>query len=116
MIRLTLYTRPGCHLCEALKDVVDAVAREQPMALREVDISGDVALERRFGTEIPVLACGERVVARVRTSRRMLREALRSVTDQNGVRPSAGTTGTKTTACASTHAAPRSTPPTDSST
>jgi hypothetical protein len=81
MIRLTLYTRPGCHLCEALKDVVDAVAREQPIALREVDISGDVALERRFGPEIPVLACGERVVARVRTSRRMLREALRSVAD-----------------------------------
>ena len=60
MIRLTLYTRPGCHLCEALKDVVDAVAREQPIALREVDISGDVALKRRFGTEIPVLAPAEK--------------------------------------------------------
>lgn len=80
MLRLTLYTRPGCHLCETMKDVVDAVAREQPVALREVDISGDVELERRFGTEIPVLACGENVLARVRTNCAMLREALRAVT------------------------------------
>ncbi len=79
MIRMTLYTRPGCHLCEAMKSVVDDVAREQPIALREVDITGDVALERRFGTEIPVLACGEQVVARVRTSRSMLIGELRKV-------------------------------------
>ena len=78
MLHLTLYTRPGCHLCEAMKDMVDAAARDQPVALREVDISGDARLERRFGTEIPVLACGERVLARVRTSRAMLREALRT--------------------------------------
>ena len=81
MIRLTLYTRPGCHLCGAMKRVVDEIAREEsePVTLREVDISGDVDLERRFGTEIPVLACGERVLARVRTTRATLLKSLRSV-------------------------------------
>lgn len=77
MVHLTLYTRPGCHLCEAMKDVVEALAREQPIALDAVDISGDTALERRFGAEIPVLAHGENVIARVRTSPAMLRDALR---------------------------------------
>lgn len=79
MIRLTLYTRPGCHLCDTMKNVVDEVAREEPVTLREVDVTGDAGLERRFGTEVPVLAHGERVVARVRTTRAALLESLRSV-------------------------------------
>lgn len=79
MIRLTLYTRPGCHLCDTMKNVVDEVAREEPVTLREVDVTGDARLERRFGTEVPVLAHGERVVARVRTTRAALRESLRIV-------------------------------------
>ena len=82
MVRLTLYTRPGCHLCDAMKRVVDEVAREEsePVTLREVDISGDVGLERRFGTEIPILACGEHVLARVRTTRAALLQSLRDAT------------------------------------
>ena len=79
MIRLTLYTRAGCHLCDAMKDVVDAIAREGPVTLHEVDITGDTGLERRFGAEIPVLAHGDRVVARVRTTRAALLESLRKV-------------------------------------
>lgn len=78
MIRLTLYTRPGCHLCDAMKDVVEEAAREEPVTLREVDVSGNVDLERRFGREVPVLARGERVLARVRTTRAALLESLRS--------------------------------------
>ncbi len=77
MIRLTLYTRPGCHLCDAMKDVVEEAAREEPVTLREVDVSGNVDLERRFGREVPVLARGDRVVARVRTTRAALLESLR---------------------------------------
>lgn len=81
MIRLTLYTRPGCHLCDAMKGVVDEIAREgyEPVTLREIDISGDMGLERRFGAEVPVLVCGKRVVARVRTTRAALLESLRSM-------------------------------------
>lgn len=78
MIPLTLYTRPGCHLCDAMKDVVEEAAREEPVTLREVDVSGNVDLERRFGREVPVLARGERVLARVRTTRAALLESLRS--------------------------------------
>lgn len=78
MIRLTLYTRPGCHLCDAMKDVVEEAAREEPVTLREVDVSGNVDLERRFGREVPVLARGDRVLARVRTTRAALLESLRS--------------------------------------
>ena len=78
MTRLTLYTRPGCHLCEAMKAVVREL-KTVPVTLEEVDISGHPGLERRFGTEVPVLACGEQVVARIRTTRATLLATLQGI-------------------------------------
>lgn len=77
MIRLTLLTRHGCHLCDAMRAVVEQVARTHPLTLDEIDIATDRGLERRFGTAIPVLMHGERIVARSRTTRRELLAMLR---------------------------------------
>jgi glutaredoxin len=58
---LVLYTRPGCHLCEETRAVVqglleDRAARgRRTAALRERDISADPELERRFFASIPVV-------------------------------------------------------------
>ena len=80
MLRLTLYTRPGCHLCDTMKDVVDAIAQDETVMLRKVDITGNIDLERRFGVEIPVLMRDDgQVVARVRTTRAALLESLRTI-------------------------------------
>ena len=80
MLRLTLYTRPGCHLCDTMKGVVDAIAGNEPLTLRQVDITGNGDLERRFGVDIPVLVHdGTEVVARVRTTRAALLESLRNI-------------------------------------
>jgi glutaredoxin len=54
-IELTLYTRPGCHLCDDLKQILLRVRRRQAFDLKEVDISGDPVLERRYGHDVPVL-------------------------------------------------------------
>ena len=57
MIALTLYSRPGCHLCDDMKAVVERVARTStPVPTIEViDISSDPELEALYGLEIPVL-------------------------------------------------------------
>jgi glutaredoxin len=52
--RVTLYGKPGCHLCDAARSVVDAVCAEAGETYVEVDITSDPALVRRFGEEIPV--------------------------------------------------------------
>ena len=52
--RVTLYTRPGCHLCDDARLVVARVCDELGEAFEEVDITTDVDLEDRFGEEIPV--------------------------------------------------------------
>jgi glutaredoxin len=66
VIALTIYSRPGCHLCDEMKAVVSAVARQIPLRLDEIDISGDSALEALYGLEIPVLMVEGKKAAKYR--------------------------------------------------
>ncbi|MCY7402666.1 MAG: glutaredoxin family protein [Nocardioides sp.] len=52
--RVTLYTRPGCHLCDDARAVVARVCAELGETFAEVDITTDDDLQDRFGEEIPV--------------------------------------------------------------
>ena len=52
---MTLYGKPGCHLCDEAREVVDRVRAEHPFDLREVDVSLDPGLNREYGERIPVL-------------------------------------------------------------
>lgn len=52
--RVTLYGKPGCHLCEDARETVAAVCAELGVDWTEVDITTDEALFRRFGEQIPV--------------------------------------------------------------
>ena len=46
-----LYSRPGCHLCDRARDVLEAAG----IAFEEVDITTDPALEAEYGVLIPVV-------------------------------------------------------------
>lgn len=52
--RITLYSRPGCHLCDDARVVIEAVCSELDEQYEEISIDGDPELQRRFGEEIPV--------------------------------------------------------------
>lgn len=52
--RVTLYSRPGCHLCDDAREVVARVCDDLGETWAEVDIESDADLEDRFGEEIPV--------------------------------------------------------------
>jgi glutaredoxin len=56
MTQLTLYGKPGCHLCEEARDVVLEVQERRPFELEEVDITRDPALEALYRERIPVVA------------------------------------------------------------
>jgi glutaredoxin len=53
---VTLYGRPGCHLCDAARVALERVRAEHPFTLREVDIEEDEDLLRRYLERIPVVA------------------------------------------------------------
>ena len=52
---VTIYTRPGCHLCEEAKAVIYASGCDGEYSLEEVNIDEDPALRERYGYDIPVI-------------------------------------------------------------
>jgi glutaredoxin len=86
VIALTLYSRPGCHLCEEMKAAIDrvAVSMQEPIALEEIDISADPDLEARYGLEIPVLLAGEKKVAKYRVDEGTLKRMLQDQAGRTG--------------------------------
>jgi glutaredoxin len=53
---VTLYGKPGCHLCDDARAAVKRVRREHAFELEEVDVSLDPVLFRLYGERLPVLA------------------------------------------------------------
>jgi hypothetical protein len=81
VIALTLYSRPGCHLCDEMKAVIDRVTRRasEAVTIDVVDISGDPGLETRYGVEIPVLLVNGKKAAKYRVTDKELTRILSSV-------------------------------------
>jgi glutaredoxin len=52
--RVTLYSRPGCYLCDDARAVVEQVCAELGESYAEISIDDDPDLRRRYGEEIPV--------------------------------------------------------------
>lgn len=53
--KVTIYTRPGCHLCEEAKAAIYSSGCEGEFVLEEVNIDEDAALRERYGSDIPVI-------------------------------------------------------------
>jgi glutaredoxin len=78
VIQVTIYSRPGCHLCEEMKATVERVVGLSQAAVRidEIDISTDADLEARYGAEIPVLIVNGKKAAKYRVTEWELRRIL----------------------------------------
>jgi glutaredoxin len=55
MTTLTLYTKPGCSLCESAADALERVRARAPFVLDVVDIDADRDLQARYGQKVPVV-------------------------------------------------------------
>ncbi len=73
---VTLYTRPGCHLCEEAKAQMVPLLAKFAARLREVNIETDEALRERYGCDVPVIFLGPRKVAKHRIDLDRLRRQL----------------------------------------
>ena len=78
---LTIFRRPGCHLCDdaelLLRDELAQRARAglPPIEVEHTDISSDPGLEERYRRRIPVFAIGD-VESELVTSGRQIRDFL----------------------------------------
>ena len=80
MTVITLYTRPGCHLCEEAREAILAQREElPPFELNEVNIERDDGLLTRFLERIPVVAVDGEVVSELELNLDLLRASLDTV-------------------------------------
>jgi hypothetical protein len=92
-VRVTLYSRPGCHLCDEMKAVVSRVSRTVPLSIEEVDISRDAGLEERYGLEIPVLLVEGKKAAKYRVTEEELMRILAGRLRESGQSGESGGSG-----------------------
>lgn len=62
-IDVVLYSRPGCHLCEDVADLLEQLAEQRPLRVTTVDITADFELHRRLWDRIPVVQIGEQTLS-----------------------------------------------------
>ena len=76
---VTIYSRPGCHLCEEAKTQIAPLLKEFGAPLTEINIEEDPELRARYDYDVPVIFLGARKAAKHRVDlvqvRRQLRDA-----------------------------------------
>ena len=71
-MRFLLYTRRGCHLCEAAEDLLACMGVD----VLTVDVDADATARERFGLRIPVLEAAGRTLLEGRFDADRLARAL----------------------------------------
>ena len=54
-IRIEIYSRPGCHLCDEAKAVIERFCERYSLELTVTNVDSDANLRALYGTEIPVI-------------------------------------------------------------
>jgi glutaredoxin len=73
---VTLYTKPGCHLCEAVEQVIARVRERRGFEVVVRNILADAAEFARYQFDVPVVMVDGREVARHRMETAALDAAL----------------------------------------
>lgn len=55
MKRVLIYTRPGCHLCDVAKAIIQNAGHTDRFSLDEINIANDPELESQYKFDIPVI-------------------------------------------------------------
>jgi glutaredoxin len=61
-----VFSKPGCHLCEDAKALLQTLQASQPFLLREVNITLDATLHAQYGEAVPVVFINGRKVCKYR--------------------------------------------------
>ncbi|MBV9279893.1 MAG: glutaredoxin family protein [Chloroflexi bacterium] len=77
-VRVTVYSKPGCHLCEDALELLRRIDRGGRLQIEEIDIRSDPALFRAYDVRIPVVVIEGATEIEAPVTERALRRALRS--------------------------------------
>jgi glutaredoxin len=85
-LEVTVYSRPGCHLCEDAKTVMQPLLVEFGCKLREVNIDLDGELAEIYSWDIPVIFIGQRKVAKHKVDPKQFRRQLEEARSRAGTK------------------------------
>jgi glutaredoxin len=77
-----VYSRPGCHLCDEAKHVIQTAGCDDQFTLEEINIESDRELLRKYKYDIPVLLIDGVEVFRHRVDTDKFRDVVRRIDDQ----------------------------------
>ena len=78
---VTIYSRPGFHLCEEAKTQLAPLLREFGVSLTEINIDEDPQLRARYDYDVPVVFLGARKAAKHRVDLAQFRRQLMNNSD-----------------------------------
>lgn len=73
MNNLVLYTKPDCHLCDEMKQIIFDLHKDFSFNFLEVDISCDNVLLEKYKEKIPVLEINGRIFSKFKVDEKKLR-------------------------------------------
>ncbi len=79
MAQVTVYSKPGCHLCEEAVRLLQRVQKQHPFTLEEVNIQDDPALLAEYGEQIPVVTLNGKFLFEYAVDEARLRQLLKEV-------------------------------------
>jgi glutaredoxin len=79
---VTLYGRPGCHLCDDARATLERIRERASFTLTEIDITTDDELHARYLERIPVIALDGRELFDFFVDEAALLEALSFAPDE----------------------------------
>lgn len=74
--RVVLVGKPGCHLCDVARQVVEVVCAEVDTDFTEVNIYDDPSQADLYAARVPVVLVDGEEIAQFRVSADRLRQAL----------------------------------------
>jgi glutaredoxin len=78
-IQIEIYSRPGCHLCDEAKAVIEPFAQTYPLKLTVTNVDLDSDLRAAYGTEIPIILINGTEAFRHRVDARTLERKLKEL-------------------------------------
>jgi len=79
---VTIYSRPGCHLCEEAKKEIAPLLKEFGARLTEINIDEDPELRARYDYDVPVIFLGARKAAKHRVDLAQFRRQLQDASSE----------------------------------
>jgi hypothetical protein len=81
-IQLTLYSKPDCHLCDEMEEVLLNASSGSEIKVTRVDITKDPELEKLYGLDIPLLTHKGKLLAKHKAHEKTLAAKLRKIVSE----------------------------------